>query len=548
MQNSLKFPEELTFLPAVPGVYLMKDLSGKIIYVGKAKSLKHRVASYRHPHDPKTAALSSNIATVEFIVTSSQDEALLLENNLIKKYLPHYNIRLVDDENYPYIKITDEKYPRMMKVYHIRGENGFYFGPFPYGRAVDLTIKAIRKIFPVRTCNVKINDKKPITPCLAYHIGLCTAPCANKISEKEYATIVDSLKRFLNGETNGVIKQLNSLLDEAKNNMKFEEAIIYRDELKSIASLMEKQRVVVNQNVSFDVFAMEVGEKLSCVVKVSVRGGRVLASYPFIINTPKYDTKGEIIQQFIMMYPFHAQADKIYFDLSIPNRVSLEHFIYEKTGRKVSLLKARGALFKDILSFAHDNAKTQLLSYLEKHNGLAEEHLMLSIKDLLRLTRIPRRIEGYDISNVSGVFAVGSMVVFENAKPSKKEYRKFRIRLFNKPNDYGMMFEVLARRFKEKDANFASSKPDLLLIDGGLGQLAVASKVKSFLNVDVDIASIAKKEELIYVEGCKEPIKLEKGSKELMLLQQVRDESHRFAKAYFSKLHIKSINQTKKRS
>jgi len=547
MQNSLKFPEDLMFLPAVPGVYLMKDSSGKILYVGKAKSLKHRVSSYRRPRDPKTEALSLNISTVDFIVTSSPDEALLLENNLIKKYLPRYNIRLVDDENYPFIKITDEKYPRLMKVYRIRGEKGSYFGPFPYGRAVDLTIKAIRKIFPIRTCNIKISDTKTITPCLAYHIGLCAAPCAHKISDKEYAMIVDSLKRFLKGESIDVVKQLESLLTEAKNSMNFEQAIIYRDELKSIMSLMEKQRVVVNQNVSFDVFAVEVGEKHSCIVKVSVRGGRVLASYPFIINTPTYDTTGEIIQQFIMMYPFHAQADKIYFDIAIPDKIILERFLRDKVGHKVRLLKARLGIFKDTLSFAHDNAKTQLSNYLERHKGLKDENLMLSLKESLGLSRIPRRIEGYDISNISGAFAVGSMVVFENAKPSKKEYRKFKIRLIEGPNDYGMMFEVLARRFKDSGPNFAASKPDMLLIDGGLGQLDVAVRVKSFLKEDVDIVSLAKKEELVYTEGRKEPIRLGKGSQELMLLQRVRDESHRFAKAYFSKLHLKSIKQTKKR-
>jgi excinuclease ABC subunit C len=372
-------------------------------------------------------------------------------------------------------------------------------------------------------------------------LGLCIAPCAHKVSNKEYARIVDSLTHFLKGESSEVVKQLKSLLEKAKNDRNFEQAIIYRDELQSILSLMERQRVVVNKNVSFDVFSIEVGENLSCVVKVSVRGGRVLVSYPFIINTPHDASKAEIIEQFLMTYPFHAQAEKIYLEETILNKEFLEKFLKDKIGHKVSLLKAREGVIKNVLSLAKDNAKTQLENYIERHNGFKEENLMLSLKELLHLSRIPRRIEGYDISNISGVFAAGSMVVFENAKPNKKEYRKFKIKLVQRPNDYGMMFEVLARRFKESDPKFASSKPDLLLIDGGKGQLDVAVRIKSFLNIDVDVISLAKKEELVFVEGREEPLRLPIGSEELKLLQQIRDESHRFAKAYFSKLHISSI-------
>ncbi len=520
---------------------MMKDERGKVIYVGKAKSLKHRVSSYKRPRDPKTSALSSNIATVDFILTSSPDEALLLENNLIKKYLPHYNIRLVDDENYPYIKITDEKYPRVMKVYRVRGENGLYFGPFPYGRAVDLTIKAIRKIFPVRTCNVKMSEDKTITPCLAYHIGLCSAPCAKKISQKDYAKIVESLMYFLRGESEQVVKKIEADLETAKKNLDFERAIMYRDELKSILSIMEHQRVVVNKDVSFDLFAVEEGSGLSCVVKVSVRGGRVLSSYPFIIKTLNALNKGEVIEQFLMMYPFHAQADKIYVQEALPNRVFLEEFLSNHFGHAVKLRKARGQTIKDVLSFAKQNAKTQLVSYVERHKGTKEETLLLNVKESLGLSSIPMRIEGYDISNISGEFAVGSMVVFEKAKPKKSEYRKFKIKLVKGPNDYGMILEVLTRRFLHQSDKFSSSKPDLILIDGGKGQLDIAVRVKNTLNVNVDLISLAKKEELVFIEGHEGPISIQRDSDVLSLLQYVRDESHRFAKAYFSKLHLKSI-------
>lgn len=539
MQNSLKFPEEISYLPSSPGVYVMKDEKGEVIYVGKAKSLKHRVNSYKRPKDIKTRLLVERIDQVEFIVTSSEDEALLLENNLIKKHFPKFNVRLVDDENYPYIKLTIEPYPKIMKVYRIRGENGEYFGPFPHGHAVDVTIKTLRKVFPVRSCSLKINDSKNYEPCLLYHIGLCSAPCAHKISQHEYLKIVDALKKFLRGDNGEVLRNLQAELDRAKNELDFERGIIYRDAIKGLSGIIEKQRVMSSMDVSFDLIACEVHGDLACVVSVSVRNGRVISTYPFIMNILGGERTEEIIENFILLYPFHAQGEKVYLESVPKNRKTLEKYTFQKNLRKTKFFSVRGNIQKQVLSLAKENAKFHLENYIERHVFLKEEKTLLSLKEKLNLKRIPRRIEGYDISNISGNYAVGSMVVFENGHPNKKEYKKFKVKLTKGPNDYAMIFEILSRRLMESE-RFSKRKPDLLLIDGGKGQLNTVLRVKKFLNIEADVISLAKKKETVFSENAPQPINLPEDSEELKLLQRVRDESHRFAKKYFKTLHLRT--------
>ncbi len=548
MQSSIKFPDEIKHLPLLPGVYIMKDEKGKVLYVGKAKSLRKRVSSYAHPSDIKTVSLSSKIRFVDFIVAGSEEEALLLENNLIKKYKPQYNIRLVDDENYPYIKITSEDYPRLLKVYRIRGQNGEYFGPFPHGKAIDLTIKAIRKIFPIRTCNIKITEDKTIEPCLLYHIGLCSAPCAHKISRSDYLKIVESLKDFLKGDSDRVLKRLSIEMEKAKRNLEFERAAIYRDQIRSIFSLMEKQSVVVERNVSFDAFGVYRKGKIASIVKMSVRHGKLISSYPFLLKVPDIFTREEIVKEFLMQNPFHGNFNKIYTGVNLPDSRQLEEFLSSQNNTKVRIIQARGELQKNIVKMAENNAKVQLESYIERRKLLREKKLLESVKEALGLSKLPIRIEGYDISNVSGQNAVGSMVVFTNGKPDKNQYRKFKIKYVEGPNDFAMLKEVLFRRFKRgTKEEFSDKMPDLLLIDGGKGQLDSAIAIKKLLNVDVEIASLAKKEELVFVEGRSEPIRLSRRSEVLKLLQRVRDESHRFAKKYFTTLHRSGILDKKKR-
>jgi excinuclease ABC subunit C len=547
MQSSVKFPEEIKHLPLLPGVYIMKGEKGKVLYIGKAKSLRKRVSSYTHPSDVKTLSLKRKIKFVEFIVVNSEEEALLLENNLIKKFKPPFNIRLVDDENYPYIKITNEEYPRLMKVYRIRGQNGEYFGPFPHGKAVDLTIKAIRKIFPIRTCNIKISDDKTIEPCLLYRIGLCSAPCAHKIAQADYLQIVESLKDFLRGDSDKIIRKLSSEMEKAKRNLEFERAAIYRDQIKSILSLMEKQNVVSEKNVSFDAVAVYKKRTLASLVKMSVRHGKLVSSYPFMLNAPMKSTIGEIIEEFFMQNYFHGNFRKIYVKEKLPNKSTLEKFLSERNNTDIRILSARGTLQKNVLEMAEKNARVQLDSYIERRRLLKEKELLENVKDVLGLSRIPFRIEGYDISNVSGQDAVGSMVVFTNGKPDKNQYRKFKIKFVEGPNDFAMLKEVLFRRFKRGTRDkFSKTMPDLLLIDGGKGQLDSAIAIKRLLGVDVNIASLAKKEELIFVEGKDAPIRLSRRSEVLKLMQRVRDESHRFAKKYFTTLHNSGILKSKR--
>ncbi len=540
MQSSLLFPDEVKYLPSRPGVYIMKDSKGDILYIGKANVLRNRVQSYLHPSLPKVVALVKRIRTIDFIVAKSDVEALLLESNLIKKYKPPFNVRLVDDENYPYIKITNEKYPRLLKVYRINGKNGEYFGPFPHGKAIDLSIKTIRKVFPVRTCNIKIREDKAITPCLLYHMKLCSAPCAHKISAKEYNKIVESLKLFLKGEGAKIIESLKRDMERAKNNLEFEKAIIYRDELKGILSILEKQRVVTNRNVSFDIFALSLKNGLACITKISVRKGRIVYSYPFILNVPYKKEKGEILQEFLLMHPFHISNIRIYTEVALPDKKSVEAIIEKEKGLKVHIATPRGKLQRDVLSMAQENASIHLNNYIEKHKELKEKKVLENLKNLFNMDKLPMRIEGYDISDVSGVDAVGSMVVFTGGKPDKKEYRKFRIKYVKGPNDYAMLKEVLFRRFR-KGEDFSQNMPDVILIDGGKGQLDAAIKIKKLLGVQVTVASLAKKEELVFLENKDQPIRLSKESEELKLLQRVRDESHRFAKAYFGVVHKKTM-------
>ncbi len=538
MRSSICFPDELGYLPSSPGVYIMKDGGGKVLYVGKAKSLKNRVFSYTRPRDPKTRALSERIRIVDFIIAGSEEEALLLENNLIKKHFPPFNVRLVDDENYPYIKITDEKYPRILKVYRIRGEKGDYFGPFPHGSAVEQTIKGIRKIFPIRSCSVKIKDDREISPCLLYHLDLCNAPCAHKISQREYMKMVESLKLFLRGENKTVFNLLKRDMDMAKNELDFERAILYRDELKAILSIMEKQRVVTNENKSFEAFGAEIKNPYACIVRISVRDGRVVSTYPFMIDLYEDIDEGELIERFLLLYPFQAQSEKIYVEKLPENGKLLEKLLSKKNKHEVRILSVRNTVVKDVISLAKENAVEYLKNYIARHLELKEKKLLEELKETLNLKEIPVRIEGYDISNISGVDAVGSMIVFTNGKPDKKEYRHFKIKFTKGPNDLGMLEEVLVRRFAETE-DFAAALPNLVLIDGGKGQLEVAVKVKKFYELSVDVISLAKKEELIFIENRKDPIKLSEDSEKLKLLQRVRDESHRFAKSYFTKLHSK---------
>jgi excinuclease ABC subunit C len=540
MQNSLAFPDELGFLPDSSGVYILKDGSNKVLYVGKATSLKKRVSSYRNPKTIKGEKLLERVRRVDFIVTNDPDEALLLENNLIKKHRPPFNVRLVDDENYPYIKITDEEYPKIRKVYRIRGEKGSYFGPFPHGKLVETTIKTLRKIFPIRSCNLKINNEKTYQPCLLYEIGQCSAPCAHLISKTDYLKMVDALKQFLRSEDDSIINTLTMEMEKAKNSYDFERAIIYRDEIEGLRSIFASQRVITEENVSFDLITAEVGENKSCVVKVSVRSGRVVSVYPFILDSA--EEKPSLLEEFLISYPQQITSDKLYVDCRFEDKPSLERFLASKTQHKVKIVSVRGEIPKKVLDLAKTNAKTHLVNYLKRSEN---EPLLLKVKDTLHLKYIPTRIEGYDISNIQGKFAVGSMVVFTNGKKDKNEYRRFKIKLVEGPNDYGMLYEVLSRRFTNTEGDFSKQFPNLLLIDGGLGQLDVAIKVKKFYNLDLDVASLAKQEELVYVEDSKEPIKLERDSEVLKLLQRVRDESHRFAKKYFKELHTGSIREEK---
>ncbi|MBO6123245.1 MAG: excinuclease ABC subunit UvrC [Methanobrevibacter sp.] len=520
-------------LPNKPGVYIMRDETDTIIYIGKAKNLIKRVKSYfREKLDrPKTQILMSHFHSLEYIVTNSEKEALILEATLIKKHRPRYNVQLKDDKRYPYVKITDEEFPRLVITRNVT-KNGVYFGPFTEVGSVKQTVKFLKSLFKIRTCR-NMNG-----PCLNAQIDLCYAPCDGRISKEEYSEIINKIDLFFQGKYSTIVKNLKKEMMDAASKEEFEKAAVIRDQINSIEEIMEKQFVdLVDDDLDQDVIALAPGENEVVVIIMPIRNGKIVGRDDFLMSASQYDSSSEIMFAFIQQYyGYNRHVPKqILLDEDIDDKELLEDWLSDLRGNKVKIKVPQKGVKLRLVKMAKKNAE------IIKHQKKKMEDALIELKKYLKLEKLPRVIEGYDISNISGKFAVGSKVSFKDGKPNKKKYKHFRMETPG-PNDFAMMEELLTRRLKMVDRD---PEPDLIVIDGGKGQLGMACGVLEKLNLThIPIIGLAKEFEEVFIPNSSRPIIIPKNNKALHLLQQVRDESHRFAITYHRKLRSKNIQSS----
>ena len=528
MSDKLRSPDNL---PNKPGVYIMRDADDTIIYIGKAKSLIKRVKSYfREKLDrPKTQILMSHFDSLEYIVTNSEKEALILEANLIKKHRPRYNVQLKDDKRYPYVKITNERFPRLVITRNVT-KNGIYYGPFTDVGSVKQTVKFLKSLFKIRTC------RNMDGPCLNSQIDLCYAPCADNISEKEYSEIINKIDLFFQGKYSVIVKNLKKEMMQAAQNE--EKAAVIRDQIASIEEIMEKQFVeLLDDDLDQDVIAIAPSENEVVVIIMPIRNGKIVGQDDFLMSGSQYDSSSEVVFAFIQQYyGYNRHVPKqILLDEDIDDKDLLQDWLSDLRGNKVKIKVPQKGVKLRLVKMAKKNA--EIINHQKKNM----ESALVDLKKYLKLEKMPRVIEGYDISNISGKFAVGSKVSFKDGKPNKKRYKHFKMETPG-PNDFAMMEELLTRRLKMVDRD---PEPDLIVIDGGKGQLGMACGVLDKLNLThIPIIGLAKEFEEIFTPNSKRPIIIPKNNKALHLLQQVRDESHRFAITYHRKLRSKNISSS----
>ncbi len=542
----------LDALPEKPGCYLMKDAAGEVIYVGKAVNLRHRVRSYFHASaqkNAKTRQLVRRIADIEWIVVASELEALILEMNLIKRYRPRYNVRLKDDKRYPYIKVHwSDPFPRVTVTRRMVDDGSRYFGPYTSVWAVHQTLDVLRRIFPYLTCDRLITgeDKRA---CLYHDIRLCTAPCIGAVTQEQYRQMIADLMAFLEGRTEAVTARLREEMQQAAAALRFERAAVLRDQLLAIEKIVEKQKVISPEYQDSDVLALAraAGEAVAQVF--FIRGGKLIGREYFVLDGAAEEPDSEVLAGFLKQ--FYDQAPSVPARVLLPEEVEEAHIIQQwlssrRGGEKVEIIIPRDDTQRGLVQMAAENAAEML--HMLKARWEADTHrqstALAELQQALGLPEAPVRIECYDISNTQGTYAVGSMVVFEQGVPKKSHYRRFNIRSVRGPDDFASMEEVLRRRFRrwqsiqetrgqpgaKPDPSFARL-PDLLIVDGGKGQLSRAVKVlREFgLLERVPAAGLAKREEELFLPGRKTPLLLERRSQGLYLLQRVRDEAHRFA-------------------
>ena len=539
---------QLKALPAKPGVYLFKDSQGKVIYVGKAASLRHRVRAYFSPStnlSPKLQRLAASINDFESIFTDSEQEALILECTLIKKYRPRYNVSLKDDKTFPYLKIDlDNDWPSVRITRRFRKDGGKYFGPFASAGSVRRTLRLIRKIFPFRSCNKAITGKDS-KPCLEYHIHRCSGPCIGAVSKEDYDEIIRQVILFLEGKQELVVRELKHKMEKASQQLQFEKAALLRDQIQATEAVIEGQKIAVTVMGEQDVIALAQAKDLAYVEIFFIRNNRLIGRDHLLVDGIRDEEPSQIMTSFVKQY--YASAS------SIPPVILLQYPIDEpaviiewlsgQRGAAVKLRVPRQGAKKQLVDTVAENARHGLELYQIKQSATVEPAIVLQeLKERLRLPSIPMRIEGYDISNIRGTLAVGSMAVFDKGMPKPAHYRRFRVKTVAGIDDYAMIQEVLRRRFRRylADEDKWSIAPDLVLIDGGKGHLNAALEVMRGLGLgSIPAASLAKEREEIFIPGNPGPVDLPQTSVALHLLQRVRDEAHRFALGYHKRLRHK---------
>lgn len=537
MNDAIK--ETLAVLPNAPGVYIMHDASGKVIYVGKAVILKNRVRSYFRPASqvsPKVRAINAHVASIETIVTASEMEALILECNLIKKYRPRYNIDLKDDKTYPYLKITvGEAYPRMVLTRRVLKDGARYYGPFADAGALRDTMKLIRTMFPLRHCR-NLNAKRP---CLQYHLHRCLAPCTGKVSVSEYRQMVDAVLLLLDGKVTQLEKDLTAKMQQASDNLEFEAAARYRDSLLSLRKLAEKQKATTESG-DRDVVGLAMDDSGVCVQVFFIRSGKILGRDSFFLDQEIGEPDGEVLGDFLKQYYHenHRPPREILVstELADSDRTLLGQWLSSLCEKPVNLLVPQRGLKHDLVLMAVNNAKKNLEERLRRGHASGQTGLDAAeqLQKALGLAKPLERMDCFDISHNQGRETVASMVVFRDGVPSKKDYRRYKLRSTEgKPDDFKSMQEVVYRRYRDLE-----DLPSLIIIDGGKGQLSSACEVIRGLGItpeEVPVIGLAKREEEIFKEGAHTSILLDKMSPALHLIQHIRDEAHRFAITYHRK-------------
>ncbi|KPU26963.1 excinuclease ABC subunit C [Caloranaerobacter sp. TR13] len=556
--------EELKKLPDKPGVYLMKNENGQIIYVGKAVNLKKRVRQYFQASSsktPKVKAMVKSIAEFEYIITDNELEALILECNLIKKHKPKYNILLRDDKQYPYIKVTtNEKFPRVIKVRKIEKDKAKYFGPYTSTSAVNDTLEIIRNIYPLRSCRKNLdNIKKKERPCLNYFIGRCLGPCQGNVNEKEYKEMIEEVLLFLGGKEDKLIRLIEEKMKNAAKQLDFENAAKYRDQLNSIKHILEKQKIVSPTLIDQDIIGMARGIEDVCIQIFFIRGGKLVGREHFILTDTSEMVRGEVLSSFVKQFYMNSSfvPKEILIEEEIQDKELISRWLSQKKGSKVQIkVPVRGE--KNLLM---EMVRKNAMETLENHSERIKRKIQLDraaldeLANLLELERIPKRIEAFDISNIQGVESVGSMVVFQEGQPRKSDYRRFKIKSVSGPNDYGSMEEIIYRRFErginerefikdnKVDLGGFSIFPDLIMVDGGKGQVNAAKKAIQQFNLNIPVCGLVKDDfhrtrGIIYEN---KEMNIPKDSNCFKLITRIQDEAHRFAISYHRSLRNKKF-------
>ncbi len=551
----LSLAEKLDSLPTEPGVYQFKNAEGKVIYVGKAQNLRSRVRQYfqkSRAADPKLDAMIEKVVDVEWIVTGSEVEALILEANLIKKLKPRYNVVLKDDKSYPYIVITNEPFPRVYVTRRLVRDGSRYFGPYADVKTMRFALKTVRDIFMIRSCNYDLTEesikKGKFKVCLDYHIKKCEGPCEGLVSQEHYRAMIDHVASVLRGKTESVVKALEQEMQRYADAMRFEEAARMRDRIRALQVYTQKQRVVDVKAVDRDILAVATKDDDAAGVIFRVREGKLVGSRQFFMGNVEGKSEEELVENLLERY--YLEEDDLPAEILVPVELSsgelLRSWLASRKGEAIKLEAPRGGDKAKLVAMARNNAQflVEELQLQRMKRGEFVPHSVKALQRDLRLSSPPRVIECFDISNLQGGDAVASMVVFENAKPKKSEYRHFRIRTVTGPDDFASMREVVQRRYtrlQQEDGRL----PDLIMVDGGKGQLSSAVEVLAQLGLtNIPVIGLAKRLEEVFLPDSSEPLSLPRTSSGLRLLQQIRDEAHRFAVTYHRTLRSRRILQT----
>ena len=575
--------DKLLKLPGDPGCYIYKDDKGQVLYVGKALSLKNRVRSYFQEsarHGPRIARLVSKVCDLEWIVAQTEVEALVLECNLIKQHRPPYNVRMRDDKSYPYVTITHEPFPRVLFTRKVRRDGSKYFGPYTGAYAVRDTLQLLHKIFPLIPCGKSWTGDPVQRPCLYYHLGRCLGPCAGLSDRKQYGVVLDRVEKFLSGKEESIVDDLKREMAQAAAGLDFEKAAKVRDQLQAIETVMQRQQAVLGEKVDQDVIAVVKDDRGAAIQMLYIRGGKLIGQRQYLLDGAADAAPSEAVQEFVKQY--YSDAPEVPREILLPLEIEERHIVQswlrQRKGSAVTIEVPQTGEKARLVDLAAANAEQALNSFsqeVQKKEAWAEE-AMAQLQDAAGLPEPPMRVEGYDISNIQGTSPVGSMVVTEGGEAAKGEYRRFKIRYHpESPNDFAMMHEVITRRLKaylDGDDKF-QKLPNLMMIDGGKGQLSAALKARDELGLTVPMIGLAKRHELLYVpleDDASQPftelqreivvdeeysyrrkalreyayreVELPLNSPGLLLLRRLRDEAHRFALTYHRKIRDKRMN------